>query len=710
VSEAADTFDVVVTGFDPGGEPPVLRLQRVFGLAGPAAERLLTRLPAPVQRGVPRIRAEYFRRALLKIGAHVEVRDGQGASVEPLPTVPPPAPHRLSERPSRVAPLPSTAPPSAPQSPPPSVIPRPAPVESERFELDEDDDIPLAASLRPDLLQASVVAPLTLDSVPPPAAAPPPAVLAVFGATADTMVDSRQRPSAAGQVPQPVWTSAATALPGPAPVGAPARDTLADAQVRMPASPTLRDGVPIVAPVAPASAAAASPWGSLSTPGPSAAASAGRAGATVMQGAAVVPQPAKSAQAPLFGDLPVPPQAAPTPGFRPPPLELGLDSGDMMSKLPSSIWDAPPPAYPDGSAPAGAAKPAVADPNMPKRTGGTLLDLPGASAAVLDLTGAARPTASIDAPLDLPSMAPAKGRAPLAVARPAAPLRAAAVGPVGSVASDAPVAGPRGRPKPGAKAAKAKRSSTEPEEREPIVFWEALQPALSLPLTGTGTLWIGVIALCAVLGALLTAGSMVLVPLGVVVAFCSLTLLLALSCDYFRACFWLADVDATALERGPSLEPARLLHTYLKSGAQLTVFALVTGLPLIFVTIAGIAEGATPLDVFASPSTWFLGFLSALVWPGAVAMSALHNRFEAIWQLPRALGLIAKAPLEYLAVVLIGGLTFGAGVWILLALASAAGISGALLGATLGLPMALGHGIQGALMGNLMRAHPELFR
>jgi hypothetical protein len=50
------------------------------------------------------------------------------------------------------------------------------------------------------------------------------------------------------------------------------------------------------------------------------------------------------------------------------------------------------------------------------------------------------------------------------------------------------------------------------------------------------------------------------------------------------------------------------------------------------------------------------------------------------------------------------------GVWLLLALASAAGISGVLLSAVLGPPLALSHGIQGAMMGFLMRARPELFR
>jgi hypothetical protein len=148
----------------------------------------------------------------------------------------------------------------------------------------------------------------------------------------------------------------------------------------------------------------------------------------------------------------------------------------------------------------------------------------------------------------------------------------------------------------------------------------------------------------------------------------------------------------------------------LKSGAQLTVFALVTGLPLIFVTIAGIGDGATPLDLFAEPSTWLLGLLPALLWPGAVAMSALNNRFEAIWYVPRAVSIAVRVPREYLVVVLIGAFIFGIGVWLLLALASLAGVSGVLLSATLGLPMALSHGVQGTLMGVLMRAHPELFR
>ena len=74
----ADSFDVVILGFDRRDEAPEARLQQAFGIDGDTAERILMELPATVQRGVSRVRAEYFRRALARIGAAVEVRDPAG--------------------------------------------------------------------------------------------------------------------------------------------------------------------------------------------------------------------------------------------------------------------------------------------------------------------------------------------------------------------------------------------------------------------------------------------------------------------------------------------------------------------------------------------------------------------------------------------------------------------------------------------------------
>jgi len=636
VIEGADTFDVVVTGFEPGDETPVSRLQRVFGIGGVAAERLLARLPAPVQRGVPRVRAEYFRRALLKIGAHVEVRSPEGLLMEAVASVPPPAPHRLSERPSSISPEPAPAPAPSSAPPPPRIaaptaiaVPAPQlPPREPRLWLDDDDGVALDPSLRPEALKPEL--PLLLDIPATP--------FGSGGATADTMIDSRQRPHATPQ-----------AQPRPsAPLDAPAlaHDTLADA-VRVPANPTLREGFKAAAPV-PSDAAP-------------------RAGATMVQGNA----------APVLAGAPA------SNGFRPPPLELGLDGADMMTKLPSSVWDAP--------VQAGATQLQTA----PRHTGD--IELPGASAVSLDLGELANRPA-VEEPLELPSMpAPARGRAPLSQARPQnpreRPQREAPRASVGKVG-----------------ATKITTKGAEGAVREAVPFWQSASQAFALPFAGTGAAWLGLIVLWALAAALLSAASMLVVVLGVIVAFSAYTTLLALACDYFRACFWVADEGGSVLERGPSLAPLRILHTYLKSGAHLMVFALAAGLPLIFVAIAGMGEGATPLELLEEPTTWLLALIPALLWPGAVAMTALENRYEAIWQLARALGVAARAPLEYLAVAGAGALIFGAGLWLLLALASAAGISGVLLSAVLGPPMALSHGIQGALMGYLMRARPELFR
>ena len=103
----------MILGFDARPEEPHARLQQAFGVDGETAERILVQLPATVQRAVSRVRAEYFRRALVRIGAAVEVRDLSG-EVMPMvasPSFPPPgsapaaAPATVEVAPERVQPL-----------------------------------------------------------------------------------------------------------------------------------------------------------------------------------------------------------------------------------------------------------------------------------------------------------------------------------------------------------------------------------------------------------------------------------------------------------------------------------------------------------------------------------------------------------------------------------------------------------------------------
>jgi hypothetical protein len=79
----ADREDYVVSVVEFAGDQgaATAALQRVFGLSESDAQTILKEVPVAVRRGVNRIRAEYFRRALELSGARVEVRDGDGSVV-----------------------------------------------------------------------------------------------------------------------------------------------------------------------------------------------------------------------------------------------------------------------------------------------------------------------------------------------------------------------------------------------------------------------------------------------------------------------------------------------------------------------------------------------------------------------------------------------------------------------------------------------------
>jgi hypothetical protein len=274
---AADAFEVVVTAFAAAEDPPELRLQRVFGIEAALATRLLARLPATVQRNVPRVRAEYFRKALIKIGAGVEVRDASGTPVEPLPEPEPePTPERGERRASSETPAPKR-----------SVLSR---------------------------------------------------------ATDDTLIDARAHPSA--DEPD-ANADRAVADNGYAWADAPLPSHEDD--IALPAHPTLREGAPtqLVLGAPPSAPRAAATMVSSAAVGPHVAAS--RVEPT--------PQAQPPAELPLARANPQPSARAPALGyesFRPPGLELdsALPSAgsrtapasglDLMSRLPSSIWDAPP--------------------------------------------------------------------------------------------------------------------------------------------------------------------------------------------------------------------------------------------------------------------------------------------------------------------------------------------------------------------------------
>ena len=92
-----------------------------------------------------------------------------------------------------------------------------------------------------------------------------------------------------------------------------------------------------------------------------------------------------------------------------------------------------------------------------------------------------------------------------------------------------------------------------------------------------------------------------------------------------------------------------------------------------------------------------------------VGMTAIGNNFAAIWNVPQGVRAIVRLPLEYAVIVFIGVLAFGFSLLCLLLFGQMMGITGLLVSSTFGLPLAISHGVQGALMGHLVRAHADAF-
>lgn len=766
----SDTFDVIVMRFEPGDEPPATRLYRVFGIEAQAADRLLQRLPAPVQRGVPRIRAEYYRRALLKIGATVEVRDANGELIDAL---------------VEGSAASDSTPPRASQLPPSSGGPL--------VFTDAAWDEGTAWSASASAIDPPGMPPISMGQTP---------TARLDGGnrgTADTLIDKRPRaasPSAPEHAPvaQEAWPNLASTQEITVVDAQPPVHEVGPEAMRAPANPTWIDGDARARPMPLAA--------------PSTAPLPRRANATALHAVAAKPVDDPRDKSPIRDS------------FRPPPLDLGASASDdisLLSRMPSAVWDAAPPAKANDS---------WDDPATPKGYDAGALDLPflanldpAARAGVPRDAAHRRPPRELSQPSALGENDPA--RAPLTLDHALGPMsgdqpvtkwerddsmtdpvppndrrspmpplsrssRPSPGGPARSLDarpfdpadsaravfnSDVPVysedstaysengsAGPApldlpsqaparpanaragaGRAVPGDRAqapdparkaprkpASARREpAREPARRDPRraqaeratpapaadtrTFWQSLRDASSLPFSGPGKRWIGVIVGWALVAALLSMVALSIPLLGAVFAFFAYGSLLAVACDYFRACFWIAPVGASRLDRAPALDVERILHGYVKAGIHVSLMALTTGLPLIIWIIQALGEGATPVALMSEPVTWLLALLPGSLWPAFIAMSALRNSLSAVWNVPQALTAICRAPREYAAVVAIGAAIFGIGMWMMLFLGDALGLTGALLTATFGAPLALSHGVMGVLMGHLTRVRPEAF-
>jgi hypothetical protein len=244
---------------------------------------------------------------------------------------------------------------------------------------------------------------------------------------------------------------------------------------------------------------------------------------------------------------------------------------------------------------------------------------------------------------------------------------------------------------------------------DPRSFWETFGEALALPFTGTGPYWIGAIAAWSVVVSLVGWLCNLMFLAGITVMFAAQTSLIAFACDYYRVCLWPPIVGEKAIDVAPSFDPHRLLERYIRSGIHLTLFAIVSQIPLIAWLTMSALDGRALLETLRHPVTWGLFAFPYVYWPMAVGLTALGNDFSHVWNLLAGFRAIARAPVEYAVITVIGLGTLVLTGMVMMWASTLMGATGAVLSGTVGVPLAVSHGIQGALMGHLARARAEVF-
>lgn len=242
-------------------------------------------------------------------------------------------------------------------------------------------------------------------------------------------------------------------------------------------------------------------------------------------------------------------------------------------------------------------------------------------------------------------------------------------------------------------------------------FWSELPELLTFPWRERGFIWFITIGLWA-LGANVLAALGKYVPfMGTSFVFMLNTSVLALCADYHRRCMWAVANAEGALEEAPELDPARILHTYMRSGLHLLAFMVVSQLPLALWLVNEMMSNGVDggMGLVLSRRFWLLAALPSMYWPMAVATASLYNRFPGVWFVPVGLRAILRAPLEYACITLIGGVALLLPWLVCSVLGRAAGLPDVFFVALMGLPLAASHGIMGALTGLLMRVRPQLF-
>ncbi|MET0385212.1 MAG: hypothetical protein ABW321_04600 [Polyangiales bacterium] len=262
-----------------------------------------------------------------------------------------------------------------------------------------------------------------------------------------------------------------------------------------------------------------------------------------------------------------------------------------------------------------------------------------------------------------------------------------------------------------ARPAQARVARVVPSEPPEPSYWDDLGEALLFPWRDRGVWWVISIVLWALVANVFGALAQAVPFMGTTFVLLFNSALLALTADFHRRCMWgVANADSS-LDEGPDFDPARILHHYMRAGVHVTGFLLVSQLPVVIWLVMSLVDKGLDqwLPLVSSWKLWLIAALPAVYWPMAIATASLYSRYQAVWYLPLGLRALARAPLEYASIVMVGAVAFLIPWTCATAIARAVGLPSMFFLALAGLPLAVSHALMGALTGHLMRARPALF-
>lgn len=652
-------YDVILHGFPngtPSGDPPVVALAAAFGLTPPQAERFVTGLPRVVKHEADAALASRYEQVLRGIGASVEVRTS--GDVDDARPMRPDATFRPGMvRPAAVQQA-AAAEPADPAEPA-----EPA-VAEEAASPDPDASGPFGA-------QGGLIGPgasrpggdPSQSEVPPRPARPP-----VSEAEIPT-----EKLAAIGPGPDRTALTEAPATPAPPPVNEPEPEG-------RPAQLTPGDAVLAVGATS-ANENSGLAWDEA-IDGPSDAFSDG---------------PSFDPDAPFeLAARPAPDRAAPSTSRDP---VAGLSANDPLQ---SSIGGNPEFSSPSGlelelpatgnrAAGRSAKLPAVGGPpeaGPPRR-------VTDATSAIPDRVPRTTAPPTADAPLELVdgrASSRSGGFEPAEVGTPISGVHAVPSEPMDWLDAASGRKAPADR-KPGA-------TSPIPDTRfTGRDFGSSVPVALLMPLSPEGLKWLGITSAAAIFLGALSIFASFLILFGLILILVGSASLLTLNAFCFQAFMASAADDGDEPMPFPSIVdwkselafPGFLIILWF--GCALVPYGVWTG------GLGGSGSG---------PIGFVLALAPMLLWPMAATVACVDGTFVGLFQFPRILAGIARAPLRYLAVIAIGIIS---GVVVMIAAQFV--IGDRFLSLLLGLFLmnagfAYGNGVMGAMMGRLVANEPDL--